>query len=64
MLDFVKEQKFFGLKPNESGFFTAIGFDPENSPYKDDKILNFLGDIETIISKIASSLWEKKTKFY
>ena len=51
---------FFGLKPNESGFFTAIGFDPENSPYKDDKILNFLGDIETIISIIASSLWPKK----
>ena len=34
---------FFGLKPNESGFFTAIGFDPDNSPYKRSRMLTFIG---------------------
>jgi predicted AlkP superfamily pyrophosphatase or phosphodiesterase len=33
---------FTGLSPRESGYFTAIGFSPEDSPYKDIKILDIL----------------------
>jgi len=35
-----------GLRPDESGFFTAIGYDPENSPFNSIKflfLLQFLG---------------------
>jgi len=31
-----------GLKPDESGFFTAIGFDPIDSPFRRFKYLSFL----------------------
>ena len=31
-----------GLTPEESGFFTAIGYDPENSPFKGVKLLPLL----------------------
>ena len=51
---------FFGLKPNESGFFTAIGFDPDNSPYKRSRMLTFIGFIEELVFRLASLLWKKK----
>lgn len=38
-----------GQKPDESGFFTAIGFDPKNSPYKNIKYLQTAGFIEQYI---------------
>jgi len=44
---------FTGLKPNESGFFTAIGFDPENSPYKNNYLLSIIGGLEVLISKLG-----------
>ena len=37
---------FTGLKPNESGFFTAIGYDPVNSPYKGKSLLKVFGKLE------------------
>jgi len=40
---------FTGLKPNESGFFTAIGYDPENSPFKQIKYAALLDYVEKII---------------
>jgi len=40
---------FMGQQPIDSGFFTAIGFDPINSPYNNKKILLFLGRIENFI---------------
>ena len=40
---------FTGLKPEESGFFTAIGFDPINSPYRDDLLLKYFGKIELVL---------------
>ncbi len=43
---------FTGLKPNESGFFTAIGFDPENSQYKNNFVLSILGKVENLIKGI------------
>lgn len=39
---------FTGLKPNESGFFTAVGFDPENSQYINNYALSILGKIENL----------------
>ena len=51
---------FFGLKPKESGFFTAIGFDPDNSPYRRSKMLRFIGFIEELVSILASFLWKNK----
>jgi len=47
---------FNGQKPNESGFFTAIGFDPENSPYKDKIFLSFLGKIELQIYNLLKRM--------
>ncbi len=38
-----------GQTPNESGFFTAIGYDPENSPFKSVKSLRFFELIEQCI---------------
>ncbi len=35
-----------GQKPDESGFFTAIGFAPDNSPFKDIKFLKTAGILE------------------
>ncbi len=40
-----------GLTPKESGFFTAIGYDPENSPFKGKKILPLFDIIERFIPK-------------
>lgn len=51
---------FFGLKPNESGFFTAIGFDPDNAPYRRSRLLFLIGLIEEVLFRIASILWKKR----
>lgn len=40
-----------GLQPSESGFFTAIGYDPENSPFKEMKLLPLFDIIERFIPK-------------
>jgi len=40
-----------GLTPEESGFFTAIGYDPENSPFKGMKLLPLFDIIERFIPK-------------
>jgi len=39
---------FTGLRGDQSGFLTAIGFDPSNSPYADVKILPLFGIMEQI----------------
>ena len=51
---------FTGQKPDESGFFTAIGFDPENSPYADVG-LNKLEFIEKLLC-FGSRILSKKNK--
>lgn len=38
-----------GLQPNETGFFTAIGYDPEKSPFKELSILRLLDLMETLV---------------
>ena len=43
-----------GLTPKESGFFTAIGFDPENSPFKSIKFLQLFESIENYIPRNIS----------
>jgi len=40
-----------GLTPKESGFFTAIGFDPENSPFRRIKLLPLFDVFEWFIPK-------------
>lgn len=40
-----------GLTPEESGFFTAIGYDPENSPFKGIKLLPLFDIVERFIPK-------------
>ena len=47
---------FTGKKPNESGFFTAIGFNPQKSTYRHKKGIKFFGFIEDILLK----KWNKK----
>lgn len=42
---------FTGLSPRESGYFTAIGYCPEDSDYKNIKILEKLSFIEKIFWK-------------
>jgi len=42
---------FKGLKPNESGFFTAIGYNPFGSPYKESKLIDLLGGIELFLKR-------------
>lgn len=59
---------FTGLKPNESGFFTAIGFDPEKSQYKTNYLLSLFGKIETLIcrfdnKKLKPSVYFRKIIF-
>ncbi|BAX78640.1 alkaline phosphatase family protein [Labilibaculum antarcticum] len=51
---------FFGLRPKESGFFTAIGFDYEKGLYKNLWTLNFFGWIENVISYLAIVLLKRK----
>ncbi|MFI1772640.1 alkaline phosphatase family protein [Thalassobellus citreus] len=52
---------FFGLKPNESGFFTAIGFDQENGAYNNRFFLSLLGWIEQKLSLLVYVI-NKKNK--
>ena len=48
---FCERTEFFtGLKPNESGYFSAIGFNPKNSQYKNKTLLNFLSFTENLFS--------------
>ena len=49
---------FTGKKPNESGFFTAIGFDPQKSTYRHKKGIKIFGFIEDILLK----KWNEKDK--
>ena len=42
---------FTGLSPRESGYFTAIGFSPEDSPYKNMQYLEILALPDRIFSK-------------
>jgi len=51
---------FFGLKPNESGFFTAIGFDAKKGVYREDKTLSFFGKIENICSNIIQTIFKSR----
>jgi predicted AlkP superfamily pyrophosphatase or phosphodiesterase len=51
---------FFGLKPKESDFFTAIGFDPENSPYEGAVLLNLIGFAEKVVGILTFLLSKKK----
>lgn len=41
-----------GLRPNKTGFFTAIGFDPLNSPYANVSILPWLDSFERILVQL------------
>jgi predicted AlkP superfamily pyrophosphatase or phosphodiesterase len=43
-----------GLSARESGFFTAIGYDPERSPYRNVKGLRVWDVLETFLSTVAS----------
>jgi len=54
---------FTGLKPNESGFLTAIGYDPENSPFKHKFIPKFLLKIENKLLDF-NSIGLIQNKFY
>ena len=46
-----RSEMFTGLSPIESGYFTAIGFDPKDSPYRNIPFLNVLYQFEKIIPK-------------
>jgi predicted AlkP superfamily pyrophosphatase or phosphodiesterase len=47
---------FTGLKPNESGYFTAIGYEPDKSPYRNDLLVKALGIGEIFLEKIQTVL--------
>ena len=40
-----------GLNSMQSGFFTAIGYDPENSEYKNFNLLNLAGFFEKFLPR-------------
>tara|TARA_B100001123_G_C15321328_1_gene1028004 strand:+ start:120 stop:1358 length:1239 start_codon:yes stop_codon:yes gene_type:complete len=44
---------FTGLKPKESGFFTAIGYDPENSPFNGLSFPKSLEKFESLIQNFG-----------
>ena len=44
-----RSEIFTGKNPRESGFFTAIGYDPKKSEYKDNLFLNLLGKVESLL---------------
>ena len=46
-----RSEIFSGLTPVESGYFTAIGFDPEDSPYRNMWWISFFFWLEKIIPK-------------
>lgn len=55
---------FTGLKPSESGYFTAIGFDPDNSPYKDNQLLKIFGKTEHIVSSWIDAIFSSRSSFF
>jgi len=50
---------FFGLKPNQSGFFTAIGFSQENGAYRNRRVMRFFGWIEKKLSFFVYLAWKR-----
>lgn len=48
-----------GLRGNETGFFTAIGFDPQNSPYSKAKWLRSMQKAEELILFLSCILTKK-----
>jgi len=55
-----------GLTPDESGFFTAIGYDPENSPFRNKKILLYVAALierMTIWFKLQPQFRRRAQKF-
>jgi len=56
---------FTGQTPKESGFFTAIGYDPEESPYKSVRYLKYIEYIERWIpQKMGIPFIASKGIFY
>ena len=51
---------FYGLKPVDSGYFTAVGFSPEKSPYKNIILLDILAKAENLILFILIKLFPHK----
>lgn len=51
---------FFGVRPDESGFFTAIGFDSENGIYRNQKWLGLFSWFERLLSSIVFRIWKSK----
>jgi predicted AlkP superfamily pyrophosphatase or phosphodiesterase len=67
---FCERTEFFtGMKPSESGYFSAIGFDPKNSEYKNKTFfLSFLSFAENLFSdklliKIKGNKYSFKSLF-
>lgn len=55
-----RSEIFTGLDGYDTGNFTAIGFMPENSPYKKDKkILNYFSLIEKISGRVSNHLFSR-----
>lgn len=55
-----RSEIFTGLDGYDTGNFTAIGYMPENSPYKNDKqILRLFNTIEKISGRISSRLFPR-----
>jgi len=55
---------FFGLKPNQSGFFTAIGYDSENGAYRNRVFLRFFGWVEQRLYFLNYLVWKgRKNNF-
>lgn len=46
-----RSEIFTGLSPRESGYFTAIGFDPQNSPFKDLWVLSCFTWLDSLLIK-------------
>ncbi len=57
-----------GLKPNESGYFTAIGYDPVGSPYRKLPYLKYLSFLELNLIKarrfIGNRLYNYVYKYF
>jgi hypothetical protein len=57
-----------GVPPNKSGYFTAIGYDPKNSPFRNFRGLWFLSAVEKIlhlsISKMNVNIGELFSRLY
>lgn len=61
-----RSEVFSGLDGYATGNFTAIGYLPENSPYKNDSfilsIAEYLGKINSRVARKLFSIWRKKKK--